>query len=254
MKRLINISVLLCFALGAWPVFSQFSGSPGGGMMQSGPDFSGSMAKLFGDNTTFSATLEMQVKGTTDDAMIIPGKMAYDGGKSRFEMDMTQIKGGQTPPEMAAHMKGMGMDKITMVTRPDKKALWMVYPGLKAYVERPLTGNEAPGALSDYKIETTELGKETVDGHPCVKNKAVVTDKNGGKHEATVWNATDMKNFPVRIEQNEEGAALTLLFKEVKLAKPAAAGFERPEGYAKHDNMMALMQQIMTKQGADGKK
>ena len=55
----------------------------------------------------------------------------------------------------------------------------------------------------DYKVETTEIGKETLDGHPCVKNKYVVTDNEGVKHESTVWNATDLKNFPVKIQTTE---------------------------------------------------
>jgi len=38
-------------------------------------------------------------------------------------------------------------------------------------------------------------------GRPsCVKNKVIVTDDKGDKHESTVWNATDLKNFPVKIE------------------------------------------------------
>ena len=34
------------------------------------------------------------------------------------------------------------------------------------------------------------MGMKTLDGHPCVKNKVVVTDKEGIKHEWMVWNAT----------------------------------------------------------------
>ena len=65
-------------------------------------------------------------------------------------------------------------------------------------------------------METTELGKDTVDGHPCVKNKVIVTDNEGSKHESTVWNATDLKNFPVKIETDRTGRqTMTMLFKNV---------------------------------------
>jgi hypothetical protein len=94
-------------------------------------------------------------------------------------------------------------------------------------------------------MESTELGKESVDGHACVKNKVTVTDKAGKAHESTVWNATDLKNFPVKITTSEAGAATTMLFKAVKLEKPDPAQFEPPAGFKKYDSLMALMQQEM---------
>ena len=77
-------------------------------------------------------------------------------------------------------------------------------------------------APADFKVETTELGKETVDGHPCVKNKVVVTDKESKQHESTVWNATDLKNFPVKIETGRERRHFDHAFKNISLTKPDA--------------------------------
>src|SRR5438876_12250670 len=46
-----------------------------------GPSFGGSMAKLFGNNSAFTATLQLQSKGgPTDETMTIPGKLAFDKG------------------------------------------------------------------------------------------------------------------------------------------------------------------------------
>jgi len=87
-------------------------------------------------------------------------------------------------------MKQMGMDKTVRILRPDKKVEYLIYPGLQAYVEEAIKNADAARPESDYTVETTELGKETVDGHACVKNKVTVTDKEGKKHECTVWNAT----------------------------------------------------------------
>ena len=66
---------------------------------------------------------------------------------------------------------------------------------MQSYVENVLADPETTAAPSDFKVETTELGKDTVDGHPCVKNKVIVTGKDGTPHESTVWNAMDLKNF-----------------------------------------------------------
>ena len=218
-----------------------------------GPGLSGSTAKLFGANSTFSANLEMQTGEANDpSAMVIPGKLFFDEGKSRFEMDVSQMKGSKMPPQAAAQMKSIGMDKMIMIARPDKKVGYQVYPGMQGYVENPLPEQETSTTPSDFKIEMTELGKETVDSHPCIKNKAVVTDKDGAKHESTVWNATDLKKFPVKIEHIENGTKVTMLFHDVTLAKPAAELFDLPPDATKYDSMQSMMQQGLMKRLGGG--
>jgi hypothetical protein len=219
-----------------------------GAMGTSGPGLSGSTAKLFGDNTSFSADLELQVtSGQGGDTMTLPGKIYFDEGKSRFEIDMSQIKGGMMSPQMAMQMKSMGMDKAVVISRPDKKLAYQVYPGLQAYIESQLSDREAALTGTDFKMDTTEMAKETVDGHPCVKNKTVVTEKDGTQHESMVWNATDLKKFPVKIEQAEGGTKTAMQFREVKLSKPSTSLFDPPGDAKKYDNMQAMMQQVMSK-------
>jgi hypothetical protein len=210
-----------------------------------GLDFSGATGKLFGDNSSFSATLEMQTaQGAGNNS--VGGSIAVSDGKSRFEMDITKTAGSHMNPQQAASMQSMGMANIVMISRPDLKVSRMYYPGLNAYVENSTSDAPAPAAGA-YKTDITKLGEETVDGHPCVKNKVVVTDDKGVQHESTVWNATDLKNFPVKIEQTESGTATTMLFHNIKLDKVPADKFEVPAGTTKYDNMGAMMQQEMTK-------
>jgi hypothetical protein len=216
-----------------------------------GPQFGGSMSKLFGDNSAFSATVEMQMKMGEQD-MTMPGKISFDSGKSRFEMAMSDAKGSQMPPGSAEHMKAMGMDRIVTVSLPDKKLSYMIYPDMQAYAEMHVSDSNTNKTNADYKVETTELGKETLDGHPCVKNKAIVTDDKNTKHEYTVWNATDLKNFPVKIETTEQGHNMTMLFKDVKFSKPDAALFTAPADYQKYNSPQELMQTEMMKRMGGG--
>src|SRR5258707_5478039 len=125
-------------------------------------------------------------------------------------------------------MKSMGMDVMVMISRPDKKTAYIIYPGMKAYAEMPMTDPEAAAKPDQFKMETTELSKETVDGHACTKNKQVVTDEKGTKSEFTAWNASDLKKFPVKIEMTEKGQAVSLAFKDVKFDKVDAAQFYPP--------------------------
>jgi hypothetical protein len=242
--------VLVCLSLvPAYSPAAPRGGGPGG--PPPGPDLSGHMTKLFGDHSAFSATLEMQLQPKAEKAMTMPGKVLFLGGKSRFEMNLADVKGAGLPPDAAEQMKQMGMDKTIRILRPDKQVEYLIYPGLQAYVESAMNSADSkPG--SDFTIETTELGKETVDGRACVKNKVVVTDKEGKKHECTVWNATDPKDFPVKVETIQEGNTVTMLFKDVKLTKPEAAQFEPPADFKKYDSMMSMMQQEMMKRMGGG--
>ena len=219
-----------------------------------GPQFGGDLGKIFGEHKAFTASLEFQMNASNaSEAVTMPGKLAYLDGKSRFEMDMAEMKSAQMPPDAAAQMKQMGMDKTIAIGRPDKKTTCLVYPGMQSYVESPIRDAEAVKPESDFTIEVTKLGKDTVDGHACVKNKVVSTDKDGKTHESTVWNATDLKNFPVKIETSEAGSSVTMLFKEVKFARPDAAQFEPPADFTKYDNLMAMMrEQMMKRMGGAG--
>lgn len=212
------------------------------------PAFNSMEAKLFGDNPTFSADVEMQTELPGRGASTIPGKIAHDADKTRFELDLGDAKGGQMNPAMVQQMKRMGMDQTVGISREDKKVYYTIYPGLNAYTETPLQDVGKPDSAS--KIQTTELGKETVDGHPCIKNKVVITDDQGKAHEFTVWNATDLKKFPVEFQTSDEGRNATMFFKNIKTSKPDPALFDPPADYRKYtDQRQMFQQEIMKRMG-----
>jgi hypothetical protein len=227
---------------------------PGRGLMMGarrGLDLSGAARKLFGDNSSFSANMTTQTTGSDGGQPVLTtGKISASDGKSRFEPDMSKMGGASMSPDRAAMMKSMGMDKMVMIGRPDKKVTQIVYPGMNAYAEMAIPDSAGSAAWSQAKVDMTELGKETVDGHPCVKNKVVVTDDQANKHEFTVWNATDLKNFPVKIETLQNGTTLTTTFSDVKLDEVADDQFEPPTGATKYDSVQTLMQQEMMKRAA----
>src|ERR1700744_506235 len=239
MKKLIPLLSLAAVVFGVLPAQAQLGGGHG-----AGPQFNSAMAKLFGDNQTFTANMELQTaEPTSGNMMAIPGKMTFDSGKTRFEMNMADIKGGSMPANMAAQLKAMGMDSMVAITRPDLNVSYLIYPGMKSYLEHA-SEDSASTNLNDFKMDVTAIGKETLAGHDCVKNKVVVTEKDGTTHESTVWNATDLKKFPVQIESNEQGRKNIMTFTGVSFAKPDASSFAAPAGYAKYDNMQAMMQQM----------
>ncbi|MGN6553455.1 MAG: hypothetical protein ACTHLW_07010 [Verrucomicrobiota bacterium] len=243
------LAVIVCLNL--IPAYAQMPGRPGGGGgPRSSTQINAAMAKLFGENSAFSATLRNEIQPPKGEPMTIPGKISFDHGKSRFEMNLSDSKG--MPPQAVAQMKSMGMEKVVNITRPDQKSIYILYPGLEAYAEMPMQDTNAASSEAEFKVETTELGKETVDGHPTVKNKATVTDAEGKQHDFTVWNATDLKKFPVKIETADQGTSVTMSFQDVKLAKQDASLFEPPSSYKKYGSMMEMMQTEMMKRMNNG--
>jgi hypothetical protein len=245
MKKYLSILITVVFCLGLIPAFAQMGQMPGGSQ------FDGAMSKLFGDNSTFTAAMESQIKPKSGDLITMPGKIAFDSGLTRFEVNMTEAKGVKMPPGASEQMKSMGLDQMVTITQPKENFVYIIYPGLQSYVQ---TGPSEKSAATNgaVKVEATALGKETVDGHPCVENKVIISDDTGGQHEYTVWNATDLKNFPVKIIHVEQDNEITMSFKDVSLTKPAASEFVVPVGYTRYDNMQTMIQTEMMKKLGGG--
>jgi len=244
MKKHLPILALAIFCSRIIPADAQLDFAGGQTMQGSGAG----MEKLYGSNQTFSATTEMQMKSPdATSPMSISGKIYFDQGSSRFEMDMSDLKGGNMPPGAAAQMKSMGLDRIVTISQADKKVVYLIYPNVQSYTEMTLPDSSATATNDGSKVEFTKLGDETVDGHPCVNNKAVVTDAKGVEHEFTVWNATDLKNFPIKIETDQAGNAITMSYKDISFFKPEAALFNPPASYTRYGSMQEMMQQVMMK-------
>lgn len=204
------------------------------------------MLKLFGDigGFTSKADVRLQEKGSPE-VMTMTVDFAMRDGKVRMDLDMSSLKSKQLPPETLAAFKVAGLDKLVSVVRPDRKSTLLIYPSVQAYAETPMSKDEAAGLDRKFKIEKTRLGSETIDGRSCEKNKVVVSADNGEKHEATVWYAADLKNFPIKVQMNQPQMTVVLQYRDVKLAPPDAGRFEPPAGFTKQPTVEDLMQNAM---------
>ncbi len=187
-----------------------------------------------------TADMEIEIQPKKGKPQTMRGSYAVLEGKTRMEMDMAKMDG--VDADSAQSMKEMGMDKVVTIVLPEKKTTLMVYPGMQAYCEMPHDVAKGKGKAEEAaKIERKEVGKEKVDGHPCVKYLVTVTMADGKKFEMTTWEATDLKNFPIQTQTVQDGSTITNRFKNVKTGKPDAKLFEAPAGYKKHDSMQSMM-------------
>lgn len=208
---------------------------------------SASFMRLFGANPAFTANTEMKVSNSAQGEVSFTMKLAVRDTKMRADIDLSQIKSANIPPAIMAQMKLMGMDHVVNITRGDQKTIYIIYPGMKSYAKMTLPESDAAALEKEPKIEKTELGKETIDGHACVKSKVVMTTGDGKSQEFTVWTATDLKDFPVQIQTDEKAGNLTMHYTNIVFAKPDAAQFEPPTDFTAYTDLQQMMMSAMQK-------
>ena len=202
------------------------------------------VAKFFDKDAEFAATAKIVVAGkSAKDNQTMEARMAVSGRKMRTELDMTKLS--NVPAADKEGMKQMGMDQMVILALPEKSATYMVFPNLKSYCDMPIPSKGSP----EGKLDKSELGSETVEKHPCKKSKLTLTDKDGKTAEAIVWEATDLKGFPIQYQTVDAGQTTTTTFTDIKMGKPDASLFDLPADYKKYGGMqemiMGNMQRIM---------
>jgi len=212
------------------------------------PGLKASLVRMFGGFAGFTAQLELRMVDTNGvETMNAPMKFSLLDGKMRGDLDVTRLKAKDLPALASSAASSVGMDRVVTLVRPDKKETYLLYPKFEACVVAPLDEGEVASLKKPAKLVKTPLGKDTLDGHPCIKNKVVVTEPDGRKNTATVWNATDLKDFPVQVETKDDADTIILRFRQVKFERPAAKDFDLPEGTKRYDDANDLTKAVMKK-------
>jgi len=225
--------------------FLAFAGSTVLALAQNAPDtgINAAMVKMFGETKAFTAKANVRLLDSQQrETSSMPMTMALREGKLRTEVDMAEMKMPGVPPEAAGMMKQAGMDKMVTLIDPQKKLHLMIYPNAKSYAELPAGEDDGSGS-----VQSKDLGEETIDGRVCKKVMLTSTDAKGRTHEATVWQARDLKNFPVQMEMKQKSNIVLVKFQNPKLEAPAASEFEVPAGFSKYANFQAMLQAAMLK-------
>lgn len=197
---------------------------------------------VFGTNRVFTATGRAHVSlpgpGGT---MVLAVSNAMSGDNLRFDLRPLNVPGGGDL-DIANLLGGLGMDQFTLLGLAGGRGSYVVHAGLKAYA--PVEPGAGAAALPP-KVERTPLGEETVSGRRCEKHRVTVTSPGGAPQTLTVWNAPDLRGFPLQIEMAAQGATVRLSFGEVRFTAPPPAAFALPAGYEQHASIEDMMQAIL---------
>jgi len=226
--------VVLFLLTSVGPGFAQFDG-PGS------PGVTASLIRLFGTNTAFTAQAEVQILGPDQKERVgLPMVLTRLDSKIRLEVDVARMRNRQQPDALA-RMAPLGLDRVISLICPEQRTTWVAFPKLQSVVKLAMPPAEAGAFLKKANVERIRLAPEKMEGHPCVKQRVVITDDKAEKHEATVWTATDLRDFPVCVATREGNDTVVMRFRQVQFTRADAKIFAPPTGYTEYADMQALM-------------
>lgn len=228
------VLVILFFLAPASLGFAQFDGA-------GSPGVTASLIRLFGTNTAFTAQAEVQILGVDQKERVgMPMTFTRLDNKIRVEVDMARMR-NREQPDALARMAPLGLDRVISLICPEQRTTWVAFPKLQSVVKLAMPPAEADAFLKKARVERIRLAPEKMEGHPCVKQRVVITDDKAEKHEATVWTATDLRGFPVCVATREGNDTVVMRFRQVQFTRADAKVFEPPAGYTEYADMQALM-------------
>jgi len=83
--------------------------------------------------------------------------------------------------------------------------------------------------LFGVKVQRASSGTEVIDGHPFKVENVEVTAAGGKTTRLKLWEATDLKGAPVRIEAHTPRGEFTTTYRDIVVGTPDAALFTPPK-------------------------
>jgi hypothetical protein len=91
-----------------------------------------------------------------------------------------------------------------------------------------------------------------INNQPCHRVEGRVTRSDGSVAAYKLWEADDLRHFPIRIQSDSGGKPMTLNFSDVRFDSPAEPLFNPPDGFVKYNNPVALMNELIIRETTVG--
>ncbi|MDQ6893836.1 MAG: DUF4412 domain-containing protein [Acidobacteriota bacterium] len=192
-----------------------------GGLLLPGAAF----AQLPGDSAHWKSTIEVE------------GGNQQGIGPMQSEMWM---KSGN----MRTKMLVMGMTR-NMLKAGDTMYQWAEgeKTGVKfgtAVQQRPGPSGDYANRIDEYRTKGKKIGSEKIDGHSCEMYE--LTSSRGGRdHKETVWLATDLHNFPLKVISESNGTKVTSRNSDVEFKASISDSMMKPPDDVTFQDMSEMM-------------
>jgi hypothetical protein len=188
-------------------------------------------------------------------SIVFGGLVAFAAPPDNFTATMVS-QGMEMPMAKMGHksrVENPGMKGIVTIALADAKKTIMMNTTTKVFSEQITQERDQMPNMYDPDVvfEKKKVGNETIDGHLCVKYDSVYYRKSkpDEKHKAIIWEAQDLKEFPIQMEITVpanpkypgSGGKMVMKYKDVKLGAATASMFEVPSGYKKVNSPQEVM-------------
>jgi len=155
---------------------------------------------------------------------------------SAFTQFSATMNGGIIAPDESLKLHRAG-DKVRLdygdserITDLAKGTTWVMHPNVCHQIPHPDIGTFLFSSFAGVNVERSSTEeKETVDGHPCKIEKLTIKKDDQQVAEWKLWEADDLKGFPVKVEVHRTKTVATFQFVDVSLAAPDASLFKIPK-------------------------
>jgi hypothetical protein len=210
------------------------------------------LTNLFGTNTAFSsvADIELTTELSGRRLKLTAGCCRLDGS-FRIYVDTDKLEGLKMP----GLAKRTGLGRVVNVVRPDKGAMFEIFPDAQSYIEKRIPAGPAEIKEAFQNLERKFLGEEVVARHPCRKYGLVAKQGNESAQIGTIWVASDLRDFPVqvRVGGDDDKSPIMIQFKDIKFVRLQAALFEVPTSFQRYAGIAELYEARAKRDPALGK-
>ena len=123
-----------------------------------------------------------------------------------------------------------------VVTRHDKKVIWLIFPKLRKYVEQPYLGEPKQNYSGAHESDTGDLSREFID-HEMEDSyrlkKYLVTVKYNNGESVDRYYEWYRDNFPVPVKTESLDGKTSYRYLNIKMGRPPVEFFSQPKGYKK---------------------
>ncbi|HEY6146227.1 MAG TPA: DUF4412 domain-containing protein [Thermoanaerobaculia bacterium] len=192
-------------------------------------------------------------------ALLFPGAAfaQLPGGSAHWKSTM-EVEGGNQPGvgpmqseiwmkqgAIRTKMLVMGMTR-NMLKSGDTMYQWGEgeKTGMKfstAVQQRPAPAGDYVNRIDEYRTRGKKTGSEKIDGHPCDIYELTTQGKSGQDRKETVWLATDLQNFPLKVITESNGTRVTSRNSDVELKPSIPDAMMKPPADVAFQDMSEMM-------------
>jgi hypothetical protein len=88
---------------------------------------------------------------------------------------------------------------------------------------------------------------ESIAGHECQQESALVCSDDGSTNLLQVWRAADLRGIPLRVSAGSNATASVLTIMKIQFGRPAEFLMSQ-EGFTKYDSPDAMVTELVARQ------